>query len=110
LPLGGGEARAVDLGEHEPTAFAWTPDGRSFAFLAVRPPGADEKRERWRRGGAIAWDREWEQAHLFLVAREGGAPRHVNRGTEHVIAFRLSPAVAGGVRRFYDAHLPRAPQ
>ena len=91
LHLGGGEARAVDLGKHEPQAIEWTPDGRAIAFLAKRPRSDDDEAARWRRGGAIAWDREWEQVHLFVVDRAGGKPRHVNRGNDSVVQFRLSP-------------------
>ncbi len=91
LNLGGGEARAVDLGKHEPQAIEWSPDGRAIAFLATRPRGDDDVAARWRRGGAVAWDREWEQVHLFVVARTGGKPRHVNRGRDSVVAFRMAP-------------------
>jgi len=91
LHLGGGEARRVDIGDFAPQAFTWIPDGRGFAFLAPRPRGDAEKEARWRRGGAVAWDREWEQVHLFVVGREGGAPRHINPGTDTVVAFRQSP-------------------
>ena len=90
LHLGGGEARAVDVGEYLPQAFDWMPDG-SLAFLAERPRSAADKEARWRRGGAVAWDREWEQIHLFVVGRGGGKVRHVNRGTDTVVGFRVSP-------------------
>ena len=91
LHLGGGEARPVDVGDYEPQAFDWSPDGRSFVFLATRPATAAEKEARWRRGGAMAWDREWEQVHLFVVGRDGGRVRHVNRGRDTVVRFRVSP-------------------
>jgi len=91
LDLGGGEARALDLGEHEPQAFDWSPDGKAFAFTATRPATDDEKAARWRRGGAHAYEREWEQTHLFVAPAAGGAPRLVSRGADTVVAFRWSP-------------------
>ncbi|HWM85659.1 MAG TPA: prolyl oligopeptidase family serine peptidase [Kofleriaceae bacterium] len=91
LHLAGGEARPVDLGEHEPTTFEWTPDGRSFVFLAVRPRGEAEEQQRWKRGGAVAWHREWQPVQLFMVARGGGKPRRVGSGSDSVVSFRLSP-------------------
>jgi dipeptidyl aminopeptidase/acylaminoacyl peptidase len=49
------------------------------------------KAARWRRGGARAYEREWDQAHLFVVPIAGGEPRHVNRGTDTVVSHRWSP-------------------
>lgn len=91
LALGGGEARAVAFGAYEPQAFDWAPDGKAFVFTAVRPPSDELKAERWRRGGARAYDREWEQTHLLVAPITGGEPRHVNRGTDTVVSYAWSP-------------------
>lgn len=91
IDLAGGEARALDLGEHEPQAYEWAPDGKALAFTAHRPAPDELLAARWRRGGARPYEREWEQTHLFVAPIAGGAPRHVNRGTDTVLAFRWSP-------------------
>jgi len=91
LDLRGGEARALDLGDYEPRVFSWAPDGKALAFTAVRPVLEDVKAARWRRGGARAYEREWEQTHLFVVPSDGGEPRHVNRGPDTVASYRWSP-------------------
>jgi len=91
LPLAGGESRALDLGDHQPRSFVWTPDGRSLVFTATVPRSAADKKARWQRGGAVAWDREWEPTHLFVVGRAGGTPRRIDQGSDNIIAFHLSP-------------------
>jgi len=91
LDLGGGEPRALDLGEHEPQSFDWAPDGKALSFTANRPAPEDVKAARWRRGGAVPYEREWEQTHLFVVPSSGGEPRHVNRGTDTILSYRWSP-------------------
>jgi dipeptidyl aminopeptidase/acylaminoacyl peptidase len=91
LALGGGEPRVVALGAYEVQTFDWAPDGKSFAFTATRPPSDEVKAARWRRGGARAYDGEWEQTHLFVVPIAGGEPRHVNRGTDTVVSYAWSP-------------------
>lgn len=91
LALGGGEPRIVALGDHEPQTFDWAPDGKAFVFTASRPPTEEQKAERWRRGGARAYDREWEQTHLFAVPVAGGEPRKLNRGADTVVSYAWSP-------------------
>ncbi len=91
LDLRGGEARRVDLGEYEPQGYEWAPDGRSFAFTAERPASADDKKARWQRGGARPIARELPQVHLLVAGRDGGEPRHINRGTDTVVNFAWSP-------------------
>jgi len=91
LALGGGEPRVVALGDYEPQTFDWAPDGKAFVFTAIRPPTDEQKAERWRRGGARAYDREWEQVHLLVVPVAGGEPRKVNRGTDTVMSYVWSP-------------------
>jgi dipeptidyl aminopeptidase/acylaminoacyl peptidase len=91
IDLGGGEARALDLGEYAPQAFDWAPDGKAFSFTAARPPAEDVKAARWRRGGASSYEREWEQTHLFVVPITGGEPRHVNRGADTIVHYQWAP-------------------
>lgn len=91
LPLAGGEAAPLDLGEHQPQDFAWTPDGRSIVFSATAPRAEPDRKAAWLRGGAIAWERDWDTTHLFAVARAGGAPRRIDRGQRNILRFRLSP-------------------
>src|SRR5689334_4526781 len=52
MRMDGGEPRAVGTGSFEPRSFAFSPDGKSIAFTATAPLSADEKKERWRSGGA----------------------------------------------------------
>jgi dipeptidyl aminopeptidase/acylaminoacyl peptidase len=91
LPLGGGEPRVVPLGDYELQGFDWAPDGKAFVFTATQPLTEERKAERWRRGGARVYDREWEQVHLFVVPLAGGEPRHINRGTDTVVSYAWSP-------------------
>ncbi|MGN6105057.1 MAG: prolyl oligopeptidase family serine peptidase [Kofleriaceae bacterium] len=91
LALAGGEPQVIGLGDFEPEDFGWSPDGKAFSFTSVRPATDEQKAERWKRGGARAYDREWQQTHLFVVPATGGEPRHVNRGTDTVIAHAWSP-------------------
>jgi len=91
LPLDGGEARPVDLGKHSPDHFAWSPDGRRFAFLAEEPRSDEEKEARWRRGGARRFDREWRRKHLMVVDASGGEAVHVYRGEDSVVSFEWAP-------------------
>jgi dipeptidyl aminopeptidase/acylaminoacyl peptidase len=91
IALGGGESRAVALGDYEPQQFEWTPDGKAIAFTARKPPGEDVKTARWKRGGAHAVDSEWEQVHLLVAPIAGGEPRHLNAGGDSVVQFAWSP-------------------
>jgi dipeptidyl aminopeptidase/acylaminoacyl peptidase len=91
MALAGGEPRVVALGDYEPQRFAWTPDGKSIAFLAQQPASEDVKAARWKRGGARAYDNEWQQTHLLVAPIAGGEPRHLNAGSDSVLEFAWSP-------------------
>jgi len=91
LPIGGGEAQPVDTGDLEPGAFEWSPDDRSFAFTASPPRTEEEKAEAWRSGGAHEFEEQWRPAHLYVVPAEGGKPRRLTPGDEHVAGFHWSP-------------------
>ena len=91
MPLGGGEARVIDTGEHTPGSFAWSPDGTRIAFLAKVPETDEAKEARFRRGGAYRWDQEWRPAHPMVVDLTGGEPVHVHQGDDHVVQLAWSP-------------------
>ncbi len=95
IRMDGGEARPIETGSFEPQAFAFSPDGKSIAFLAKLPLTAEEKKERWQSGGAKVFEGEWRSSHLFVVpvvvSVEGGEPRRVTMGSEHVNGFEWSP-------------------
>ena len=91
MSLAGGEARAIPFGDYSSYGYVWMPDGKAIAFIAERPRTDDDKKARWQRGGANPVDRQWEQTHLFVIPLTGGDPRHVNRGTDSVTDFAVSP-------------------
>jgi dipeptidyl aminopeptidase/acylaminoacyl peptidase len=91
LDLTGGEARTLDTGALEPSSPRWSPDGRTLAFLAEPAPTAEQVRERWARGGAIAWEREWTSARLWRLPADGGAVSAVTHGEEHVVDYAWAP-------------------
>jgi dipeptidyl aminopeptidase/acylaminoacyl peptidase len=47
VPVAGGEPRQLTFGERGESSPAWSPDGRSIAFLAARGTGEDVKRQIW---------------------------------------------------------------
>jgi dipeptidyl aminopeptidase/acylaminoacyl peptidase len=91
LPIGGGEAHALDTGAAEPQAFAFAPDGRRVAFTASLHPAEAEKQAKWASGGAVRWDREWQPTVLYVMDLAGGAPRAVTSPNVNVVAFDWSP-------------------
>jgi dipeptidyl aminopeptidase/acylaminoacyl peptidase len=91
MRMDGGEARAIETGNFEPRSFAFSPDGKSIAFTATTPLSAEEKKERWRSGGAKVFEGEWRSAQLFVVPTGGGEPRRITAGNDHVTTFEWSP-------------------
>jgi dipeptidyl aminopeptidase/acylaminoacyl peptidase len=95
LPMAGGEARTIETGALEPQAFAFSPDGRSIAFTATAALTAEEKNAKWRSGGANVFEGEWRNASLYVVNvgvdANGGEPRRMTDGKEHVNGFTWSP-------------------
>ena len=91
IRMDGGEARSVKTGSFEVQNFALSPDGKSIAFTATPPLTDDEKKARWRNGGAKVFEGEWRSSRLYIVPSEGGEPRQVTDGSDHITAFEWSP-------------------
>ena len=72
-------------------SFAWTPDGRGIAYLAV-DPGAEPD--------PIVAERDYRYARLYIQPLSGGEPRRVTTADRHVVSFALSP---DGTRAVYAA-------
>ena len=91
IPLDGGEATLVETGDLIPATPAWSPDGRTLAFLAEVPETKEEKEAARRAGDAYEYGRQWKPSQLWTVPVEGGVPRRVTSGNEHVVNFAWSP-------------------
>ncbi|MDC3958786.1 S9 family peptidase [Polyangium jinanense] len=91
LPVDGGEAEVLDVGELEFEDYELAPDGRSIAFTAAPPLTAAEKEAAWRSGGVVDEAARHRASQLWVLERGGKAPRRVTTGQENVLAFRWSP-------------------
>src|SRR5262249_29301108 len=91
IAVDGGEALTVSTGDLEPSKLRWSPDGKSIAFLATTPQPKEAKDAKWKTGGVIDWDHEWENEMLWVVRRAGGEPRRISKTTENVEEFDWSP-------------------
>jgi len=85
IPVDGGEATAVTAGNYSPTDLAWSPDGRTIAFIgkpeAPKNEQSDVKvvtRARYKFDGEGYWDGRYK--HLFIVSALGGEVRRITDG------------------------------
>ena len=78
VPAAGGEPRQLTFGERGESAPAWSPDGRTIAFLAARPtPGTT--------GG------EEPRPQVWLLRLDGGEPSPLTQARDGVSSFAWSP-------------------
>jgi dipeptidyl aminopeptidase/acylaminoacyl peptidase len=73
IPFEGGEPKLLVAGGSNPSSPAWSPDGRSVAFLSTRETGEGEDDERSRR--------------LFVLPRDGGEAQPVSPAGFRVESF-----------------------
>ncbi len=84
-------SRTVTHAANPVSAFAWTADGRSIAYLSVDTgPQPDP----------IVADRDYRYSRLYLQSLSGDNPRRLTISNRHVVSFALSP---DGTRAVYAA-------
>lgn len=89
--LTGGEARPLVQRKRSITACAWSPDGRTIAFLAPDDPTADEERRKAERDDADVYGQNWRYNRLHLVDVTSGSVRTLPTGDVHVAEITWSP-------------------
>lgn len=92
LGAGGGEAVPVAVRRRPVGAFAWSPDSRTFAFLAPDDPDAEADRREKDRDDADVAGADLRRQRLWTVpATGGGEPVARTDGTRHLSRLRWHP-------------------
>ena len=92
LPLDGGEARAVTDWKGGVDRFAWSPDGRSVAFVAADEFFAEEEKEREESGDdPEVWGERLTFHRIRLVSPGGDDARTLTPADRHATAEAWSP-------------------
>jgi dipeptidyl aminopeptidase/acylaminoacyl peptidase len=115
VPVDGGEPRQLTDATGGVSAFEWSPDGASLAYLTREPPSPEEARERSLVVHAGAPERP---ARLVVRPLGGGELRVVTPAAHHVDAFSWSPdgrelaysaAPRGGFTAQYETRIHAVP-
>ena len=64
----GGEARTLTDSKESVTAYAWSPDGKSIAYVARDPLSKDADDKRKRRDDSQVFEGDFRQSHLFTIS------------------------------------------
>jgi dipeptidyl aminopeptidase/acylaminoacyl peptidase len=103
----GGEAAPLTEAPGAVSAFEWSPDGKTVAFLAREAKSDEQKRrakekdDAWTPSEAFAWSRLWT---IDLATRQ---PRQLTTGEIHVTGMSISPD--GATIAFAGQPTPRIP-
>lgn len=99
MRAGGGEPWPLTATDHDNlgaiTKFAWSPDGRQLAFLAL-PHDEEKEKRRKERDDAIHWQVDYDFAHLHLVdftptPGQSSVAKQLTSGRFHVQNLAWSP-------------------
>ncbi|MFQ5690423.1 MAG: LpqB family beta-propeller domain-containing protein, partial [Gemmatimonadota bacterium] len=96
LPLAGGEARPATRAESGVEAYRWSPDGTRIAYTMRDPKTKEEKKAEEEKRDVILVDRNFKDAHLYVVPVDPGAEEppegtRLTAGSFHVTGFDWSP-------------------
>jgi dipeptidyl aminopeptidase/acylaminoacyl peptidase len=76
MPADGGEARKLTDTKESVTAYAWSPNGKTIAYVARDPLSKDSDDKRKRRDDPQVFEGDFRLSHLFAVDVEGAANAH----------------------------------
>ena len=91
VPLGGGAPRALTDSSEGVSAFEWSPDGKSLAYLTRDPMPAEEERQRKEKSYVIHVDAPERATRLVVKRIDGGAPRILTPPSQYVDSLSWSP-------------------
>ena len=95
MRVAGGEAEPLSEAEGGVTAFRWSPDGRSIAFVATDPESEAEAEAKKEKRDVILVHQDFKYGHLYVREIEPGVDgegeRRLTAGEFHVTTFDWSP-------------------
>jgi dipeptidyl aminopeptidase/acylaminoacyl peptidase len=73
MPADGGEARKLTDSKESVTAYAWSPNGTTIAYVARDPLAKEADEKRKRRDDPQVFEGDWRQSHLFPIDVDAAA-------------------------------------
>lgn len=91
IPLSGAASRVLTDASAGVSAFEWSPDGKSVAYLTRDPMTEEEKRQRNDKSYVIHVDAPEKATRLVVRRMDGGATRTLTPPSHYVEGFSWSP-------------------
>ena len=91
IPRAGGVPHTLTAAPEGVSAYEWSPDGKSLAYLTRDPMPGDEERQRQDRSFVIRADAPDRPTRLTVQSLAGGAPRTLTPPAHYVDGFSWSP-------------------